>query len=67
MFRGQLQRVDHAQHFIEVAACRHRVNEDQLNLLVRADDVNISHGRVIGRRALLWIAFDVSRKHAVQF
>src|SRR4051812_25165711 len=37
VLRRQLERVDHAQHLVEVAARRHRVDEDQLDLLVRAD------------------------------
>src|SRR6266508_1923200 len=52
---------------VEVAACRHWVNEDQFDLLVRANDVDIAHGRVIGGCALFWVAFDVRGKHPVQF
>ena len=31
---GELERVDHAQHLVEIAASGHRINEDQLDLLV---------------------------------
>ena len=36
VLRGQLQRIEHAQHLVEIAAGRHRIGEDQLDLLVRA-------------------------------
>ena len=52
VLRGQLQRVDHAQHLVEVAAGRHRIDEDQLHLLVRTDDEDVAHGLVVGRRAV---------------
>src|SRR5258705_6723361 len=37
LVRGQLQRVDHSQHLVEVAPGGHRVDQDELDLLVRAD------------------------------
>ena len=67
MLCGQLQRVDHPQHLVEVATCRHRVDEDQFNFLIRADDVDIAHGRVVRGCALLGVAFNVRGKHPVQF
>ena len=51
VLRRQLQRIDHAQHLVEVAAGRHRVDEDQLDLLVRPDDEHVAHGLVVGRGA----------------
>ena len=48
---GQLQRVDHTQHLVEVAPSRHRVDEDQLDLLVWADDEHVAHRLVVGRNA----------------
>src|SRR4030095_4340037 len=48
MLGSQLQRVDYPQHFVEVTARRHRIDKNQLDLLVRADDVNIAHGCIIG-------------------
>src|SRR5580692_2687734 len=48
---GELQRVDHAQHLVEIAARGHRINQHELDLLVRPDDENIAHGHVIGRCA----------------
>src|SRR5207249_1670047 len=51
VLRGELHRVDDAQHLVEVASCRHRIRDRQLDLLVRADDVDGTNGLVIGRRA----------------
>src|SRR5450830_102587 len=34
----QLQRIQHAQHFVEVAAGAHRVSDDEAHLLLRIDD-----------------------------
>src|SRR6266481_7736492 len=45
---GELQRVDDAQHLVEVAAGGHRINEDELDLLVRADDEHVAHSLVVG-------------------
>src|SRR5262245_57220477 len=42
MLRRQLQRVDHPQHFVEVASCGHWINEDQFDLLIWANYVNIA-------------------------
>ena len=56
VLRGQLQRVDHAQHLVEVAARRHRVDEDQLDLLVRADDEDVADRLVVGRRPVRRVA-----------
>jgi len=59
VLRGQLQRVDHPQHFIEVPACCHRIDKEQLDLFVRADDVNVAYGCIIGRRAFFRVARDI--------
>src|SRR5438552_8600587 len=48
----ELQRVDDAQHLVEVAAGGHRVDQDQLALLVRPDHEHVVHGLVVGGRAL---------------
>ena len=37
VFRGELHRIDDAQDLVEVPAGAHRIDEDQLDLLVRAD------------------------------
>src|SRR6185369_3902352 len=44
VLRSQLQRVDDAEHLVEVAAGGHRVDEDQLDLLVGADDEHVANG-----------------------
>src|SRR5439155_24210645 len=67
MLGRQLQRVDHPQHFVEVAPGRHRVDKDKLDLLVRPDDENISHCRVIGWLARFGIACCFGREHPVEF
>ena len=49
---GQLQQVDHAQHLVEVAARGHRIDDDELDLLVGADHEDVAHGLVVGGRAV---------------
>ena len=66
MLGAELQRVDDAQHLVEVAADRHRIDQDQLDLLVRADDEDVADGLVVGRRALGRIARHRRRQHAVE-
>ena len=63
---GQLERIDHPQHLVEVAPRRHRIDEDQLDLLVRADDEHVPHGHVVGRRPRLGIARRAGRQHVVE-
>ena len=50
-FGGQLDRIDDAQHLVEVAARRHRIDENELDLLVRPDDEHVPHGLIVGWRA----------------
>src|SRR4029077_14750989 len=47
VLRRQLQRVDHTQHLVEVATGRHRVDEDQLDLLVGAYHEHVAYGLVV--------------------
>ena len=63
---GELHRVDHAQHLVEVAACGHRIDQDELDLLVGADDEDVAHRLVVGRRASLRGAGRARRQHAVE-
>src|ERR1700676_4515670 len=42
VLRRELERIDHPQHLVEVAPCRHRINEDQLDLLVRPDHEHVA-------------------------
>src|SRR5919201_4310018 len=64
--RRQLQRVDHAQHLVEVAPGRHRVDEDQLDLLVRADHEHVADGLVVGRRPSRRVARGLGGEHPVE-
>src|SRR5438094_3359632 len=66
VLRGQLQRIDHPEHLVEVSARRHRVGEHELDLLVWADDVNVAHGRVIAWLAGFGIACGIGWEHPVQ-
>ena len=56
VLRRQLQRVDDAQHLIEIAPGGHRIDEEQLDLLVGSDDEDGAHGLIVGGRALGRIA-----------
>jgi len=67
MLGRQLQRIDHAQHFVEVAPRRHRIDKDKLDLLVWPDDENVSNRRVIGWLARFGVACGIGRKHPVEF
>src|SRR5205085_250057 len=60
---SQLQRVDHAQHLVEVAAGRHRVDENQLDLLVGPDHEDVTDRLVVGRRARSGIARHARGQH----
>jgi hypothetical protein len=64
--RRELERVDHPQHLVEVPARRHRIDEDQLDLLVGADHEDVAHGLVVGRRSSLRLALDARRQHPVE-
>ena len=62
VLRGELERVDDAKHLVEVAARRHRVDEDELDLLVGADHEDVAHGLVVGRGSVVRVARDVGRR-----
>ena len=53
VLRRELQRVDHAQHLVEVPAGGHRIDDDQLDLLVGPDDEDVADGLVVGGGAAL--------------
>ena len=57
---------DHAQHFIEIAPGGHRIDQNELDLLVRADDEHVAHRLIVGRRAALRRAGRARRQHAVE-
>ena len=50
---------------VEVAAGGHRIDQNELDLLVRSDDENVAHRLVVGRRALGGIAGRACGQHAV--
>src|SRR5207245_9805991 len=47
VLRGQLQRVNHSQPLIKVAARCHRVGKHELDFLIWPDDVAVANGGVI--------------------
>src|SRR6516162_8283244 len=63
---GELEGVDDPQHLVEVAAGGHRVDQDQLDLLVRADDEHVADGLVVGGGAGLGVAGGGGRQHVIQ-
>src|SRR5207248_10082117 len=67
MLRGQLKRIDHSQHFIEISASCHWVDKYELDFLVWSDDVNITHSRVIGRFARFRVALGIRGQHPIEF
>src|SRR6266542_2084371 len=67
VFRRQLQRVDDTKHLVEVAPGRHRVDEDQFDLLVGPDHKDIADRLIVRRGAPLARGFEVGREHPVQF
>src|SRR6266446_10158227 len=44
VLRGQLQGIDDAQHLVEISSRGHRIDQDQLDLLVRPNDEDVAHG-----------------------
>src|SRR5437899_5653508 len=65
VLRGQLQRVNHSQHLIKVAAACHRRGKHELDFLIWPDDVNVAHGGVIARLARFGIACGIGWEHPV--
>ena len=66
VLRGQLQRVDHAQDLVEIAARRHRIDDEQFDLLVGADDEDVAHGLVVRRGSAVTAARQFRREHSVE-
>src|SRR3954447_5837160 len=59
VLRGQLQRVDYAQNLVEVAAGRHRIDEQQLDLLVRTNHEDVANSLVLRGRAPRGLTLDI--------
>src|SRR5262245_50955827 len=66
MLRRELHRIDHAQHLVEVAARRHGIDENELDLLVGANDEHVADGLIVSRGSRLGVAGGGSRQHAVE-
>src|SRR5215204_2402828 len=65
MLCSHLQRVDYSQHLVKVAARGHRIDEDQLDLLVRPDDKHVPYSLVIGRGASLGSSLGAGWEHTL--
>src|SRR4029079_19268078 len=50
MLRGELHRIDHAENLIEIAPGGHGIDQDQLDLLVRANDEDVTNRLIVGWR-----------------
>ncbi len=66
MLGRELHRIEDAQHLIEVAPAGHRVDEHQLDLLVRTDHENRAHGGIVRRGAPRRGFSGFCRQHAVE-
>src|SRR5690606_8711152 len=64
--RSELDGVDGAQYFLEIPAGRHRVGEDELDPLVRADDENRTDRLVVRRSTAFGTVAGGSRQHVVE-
>ena len=62
---GKLRRVDHTQHLVEIASRAHRIDQDELDLLVRTDDEHVADGLIIVRRTAFRGPPRARRQHAV--
>ncbi len=65
MLGAQAQGIDDAQDLVEVAPGRHRIDEDELDLLVGADHEDVAQRRVLCGSAFGGVALNVGRKHPV--
>src|SRR5215470_10753241 len=66
MLRRELERVEDAQDFVEVAACAHRVAELELDFLVWTDDEYCADGGVVCRSAACTTLPCLRRQHTVE-
>src|SRR5450631_60554 len=66
VLRRQLEGVDHPQYLVEVATGRHRVDEDQLHLLVGTDHEHVAHRLVVRGRARCGVARGAGGEHPVE-
>lgn len=66
MFSCQLHRVEHTQHFVEVAASGHRIDQHQFDLLVRTDDEYGANRGIVGGGPAGARLASFSRQHRVK-
>jgi len=52
-----------AEHLVEVVTGRHRIDEDQLDLLGGSNDEDISNGLVVGGRPFRGVPVGSGREH----
>src|ERR1700692_4463909 len=62
---GELQGVNDAQHLVEVSPGGHGIDQDQFDLLVRANDKDVAYGLIIRRRTLGRITRNRSWQHPI--
>jgi len=63
---GELERVEHADDFVEVAAGGHGVSDLELDALVGADDEDGANGSVVGGGAAFGCLAGVAWEHVVE-
>src|SRR5262249_6559087 len=66
MLRGKLHRVDYTQNLIEIAPRGHGIDQDELDLLIWANDEHVADGLVVGGRPPLRGAYRARRQHTVE-
>ena len=66
MLRRELNGIEQAHHFVEVAAAAHGVDQHGLHLLVRADDEDGAHGGVSGGGAAFGGCSSVGGQHVIR-
>jgi hypothetical protein len=62
----ELYRIEDPQNFVKVAACGHRVNQHQLDLLVRADQEHRAYCGVVRGCAALGGGSRIARQHVIE-
>ena len=58
--------IEHAQHLIEIASAAHRIDQHQLDLLVRTNNEHRSHGGVVCGRAAIAGGSRLGGQHVIE-
>src|ERR1700761_6246794 len=66
MLRRQLNRVKHTNDLIEVAPGRHGIRESELDPLIRSNDKNRSHWRIVSRCSTFGRVTRIGREHVIE-